>query len=376
MIDVKRLKCNRNNERGDSLSVMIHFDDDKLPSKVFLGFMSFSVRPYVPPPLRCYKCQKCGHVAAVCRGKQRCARCGGEHEYGKCGQEVNPKCCNCGGDHSAGYGGCKVRKHAAQVQNVRIQEGLTYSEALKKVGKNLESGEKSKEIIQQKTEMAKEKTKEKFGIKNNVAFVTFMAEVVNCSAQTESRTERIRIIIKAAEKYLEIEGISVDMINVKLKMQTTYTQPGWWYIMVLLIFQWNARSLIANGQEFKKLISDLENKPDIICVQETWLKPQLNFVLQGYVVIPKDRKQGNGGGVATFIKQGVGYRNVEESVDKEVVVMEVWEGSHSIKVINFYNPCEKLSKEVLESIRGNTNQKVIWCADCGRNVRLGTVSMY
>ncbi len=53
-----------------------------------------------------------------------------------------------------------------------------------------------------------------------------MAEVVNCSAQTESRTERIRIIIKAAEKYLEIEGISVDMINEKLKMQTTYTQLG------------------------------------------------------------------------------------------------------------------------------------------------------
>ncbi len=119
-----------------------------------------------------------------------------------------------------------MRKHAAQVQNVRIQEGLTYSEALKKVGKNLESGEKSKEIIQQKMEMAKEKTKEKFGIKNNVAFVTFMAEVVNCSAQTESWTERIRIIIKAAEKYLEIEGISVDMINEKLKMQTIYTQLG------------------------------------------------------------------------------------------------------------------------------------------------------
>ncbi len=71
----------------------------------------------------------------------------------------------------------------------------------------------------------------------------------------------------------------------------------------------------------------------------------------------------NGGGVATFIKQGVGYRNVEVSVDKEVVVMEVWEGSHSIKIIFFYNPCGKLSKELLENIRGNTNQKVIWCGD-------------
>lgn len=71
VIDVKRLKCNRNNERGDSLSVMIHFDEENLPIKYFLGFMSFLVRLYVPPPLRCYKCQKFGYVAAVCRGKQR-----------------------------------------------------------------------------------------------------------------------------------------------------------------------------------------------------------------------------------------------------------------------------------------------------------------
>lgn len=54
----------------------------------------------------------------------------------------------------------------------------------------------------------------------------------------------------------------------------------------------------ANGQEFKKLISDLDNRPDIICIHETWLKPQLNFDLQGYILIRKDRKQGNGGGVA------------------------------------------------------------------------------
>ncbi len=54
--------------------------------------------------------------------------------------------------------------------------------------------------------------------------------------------------------------------------------------------------------------------------------------------------------------------------------MEVWEGSHSIKVIHFYNPCEKLSKEVLENIRGNTNQKVIWCGDFNaHNILWGSV---
>lgn len=133
--------------------------------------------------------------------------------------------------------------------------------------------------------------------------------------------------------------------------------------MVLLIFQWNARSLIANGQEFKKFISDLDKRPDIICIQETWLKPQLNFVLQGYQLIRKDRKKGNGGGVATFIKQRVGYRNVEVSEDQEVLMMEVWEGNQSIKIINLYNPCERLSKNAMEIIRGHTNQKVVWCGD-------------
>lgn len=43
--------------------------------------------------------------------------------------------------------------------------------------------------------------------------------------------------------------------------------------MMVCILQWNARSLIANGQEFKRLIRDCENKPDFLCIQETWMKP-------------------------------------------------------------------------------------------------------
>lgn len=133
--------------------------------------------------------------------------------------------------------------------------------------------------------------------------------------------------------------------------------------MVFSILQWNDRSLIANGQEFKEYISKKESSPDIICVQETWLKLQLNFTLQGYTIIQKDRKLGNGGGVATFIKQGIGFRNIVRDVEQEVVVVEVWQRSQSHKVINFYNPCEKLSLKVLENIGGNIGDKVIWCGD-------------
>jgi len=44
---------------------------------------------------------------------------------------------------------------------------------------------------------------------------------------------------------------------------------GWWIIMIISILQWNARSLVANGQELKKFVSDMQDKPSIICIQET-----------------------------------------------------------------------------------------------------------
>lgn len=57
---------------------------------------------------------------------------------------------------------------------------------------------------------------------------------------------------------------------------------GWRYNNTLNILQWNARSLVANGQEFKHFISNLQDKPHVICVQETWLKPEWDFNIIGY----------------------------------------------------------------------------------------------
>ncbi|MGL5710893.1 MAG: hypothetical protein ACRCW9_08670, partial [Cetobacterium sp.] len=171
----------------DSLSVMLQFEEEVLSTRVMVGFMSYSVREYIPPPLRCYKCQRFGHVAAVCTGRQRCGQCGGEHKYGECGEDAKLKCCNCGGEHSAAYGGCEIRKRAMKVQNIKLTEGITYAKIIVKQ-------------INKKSEQIKDSV-----MVDKVKFVTFMAEVINCSAQTSSRTEIIKIIIIAAEKYLDIK---------------------------------------------------------------------------------------------------------------------------------------------------------------------------
>ena len=64
----------------------------------------------------------------------------------------------------------------------------------------------------------------------------------------------------------------------------TYMRMGIKMISLLMfyILQWNARSLIANGQEFKRFVDVFKDKPEMLCVQKTWLKPCLDFVVPGY----------------------------------------------------------------------------------------------
>ena len=136
-------------------------------------------------------------------------------------------------------------------------------------------------------------------------------------------------------------------------------------IMVLHI-QWNARSLIANGQEFKKYIYDLEVVPEVICVQETWLRPQLDFVIPGFSCIRHDRDNNqNGGGCATFLKDGVAYREVQSPDDIECIIVEICNPrkQDNIRIINLYNPCKNLTTDIFKEIAGNKHRKEVWCGD-------------
>lgn len=132
---------------------------------------------------------------------------------------------------------------------------------------------------------------------------------------------------------------------------------------MLRILQWNARSLCANGQEFKGYLSKMKEKPNVICIQETWLNSRLDFVLKGYVSVRRDREEGIGGGCVTFIKEGMPYRTLEKGVNLEYIVIEIWYGIKEYVIINFYNPCKKLTMDSMEEIKGLNEERVIWCGD-------------
>ena len=87
VIEAKRLQTNKSGYKQNSLSVLLVFDKS-MPSEIHIGWLNYKVREYIPKPLRCFKCQRMGHTAQQCKRRQRCAKCGGEHEYGKCNKDA------------------------------------------------------------------------------------------------------------------------------------------------------------------------------------------------------------------------------------------------------------------------------------------------
>ena len=77
----------------------------------------------------------------------------------------------------------------------------------------------------------------------------------------------------------------------------------------LKIMQWNIRSIKANRDNLINLIS--ERDPDLIFLNETWLKPTQTFNLKAYKTLRQDRDDGYGG-VATCIKTNIKFDKIRD----------------------------------------------------------------
>ena len=110
-------------------------------------------------------------------------------------------------------------------------------------------------------------------------------------------------------------------------------------------------------------VDNLGDKPNVMCIQQTWLKPQLDFIIKGYTAVRRDREPGGGGGVATIIHIGGSYKLMHASTDHEAILIQVWRDRGPIDIIYYYNPCGKLSQDILEVVEGSSLDSVLWCGD-------------
>ncbi|KAH9370726.1 hypothetical protein HPB48_013967 [Haemaphysalis longicornis] len=118
---------------GRSRCLKVVFQCASLPASVKVGYVRHRVRPYVPRPLQCHKCQKLGHVSAACKNAVACKRCGDAHDHVK--SKGTLKCANCSGPHEATSNECpKIMR-----ERTMVRDNSTHREAAASVRKRRRS---------------------------------------------------------------------------------------------------------------------------------------------------------------------------------------------------------------------------------------------
>ena len=136
-VRAERILKRRAGAMTQTAQVILHFEGP-IQEYVRLGWKRHRVSPYIPEPVRCFKCQRFGHIAANCAArKPRCPICAGQHPYEECEvkdhrTEKKAVCPNCKGPHPASYQGCPAFKQARLVRKIQSNEGISYAEAVRK----------------------------------------------------------------------------------------------------------------------------------------------------------------------------------------------------------------------------------------------------
>ncbi|GFV47974.1 uncharacterized protein TNCV_2295541 [Trichonephila clavipes] len=130
VIQVRRITIKRDSNIIPTKHIILTFNKPKLPTAVKAGYLNCKIRPYIPNPLRCFKCQRFGHSQTSCRGQLTCSRCASVgHSSTDC--TLEPKCVNCTQFHPSDSKLCQKWKIEKQIQEIKINKNISYFEARK-----------------------------------------------------------------------------------------------------------------------------------------------------------------------------------------------------------------------------------------------------
>ncbi|GFU72028.1 putative RNA-directed DNA polymerase from transposon BS [Trichonephila clavipes] len=127
---VRRIKIKKETSLFPTKHLILTFNSPKLPSNIKAGYLNCKLRPYIPNPLRCFKCQRFGHSQNSCHGQLTCSRCASVgHSSTDC--TLEPKCINCSQIHTADSKLCPKWKTEKQIQEIKTTKNISYFEARK-----------------------------------------------------------------------------------------------------------------------------------------------------------------------------------------------------------------------------------------------------
>ncbi|XP_023231152.1 uncharacterized protein LOC111631183 [Centruroides sculpturatus] len=193
---VRRISIRRDGKLIPTKHLILTFDNPTLPSFVTAGYLRCPVRPYIPNPLRCFKCQRFGHSQTSCRGKSLCAQCGIEgHDSTEC--KSTPHCVNCKDAHPAYSRKCPAWQREKEIQRVKTVKNVSYPEARRMVTPSAP--------LQQKT------------------FAAVLKSTKTCGVQTDISVSPSESLTRHAKCLLIPSAQTEEKENTKAKISVTKT---------------------------------------------------------------------------------------------------------------------------------------------------------
>jgi len=111
-----------------------------------LSLLSIESDMLIPNPLRCFNCQKYSHSSRACKNPAACVKCGkAGHEGASCSNQE--QCANCKGKHAASSRECPKWKLEKQVQQIKLERGISFPDARKAVLSEQSTNTSSKRTV-------------------------------------------------------------------------------------------------------------------------------------------------------------------------------------------------------------------------------------
>ena len=137
---VNVMQFRKGKEQAPTKSYKITFDRLICPLKVTtIGGRYYEIKEYVPPPLRCFNCQRYNHAVSKCRyPTPTCQRCSDKGHQSRMfdseGKLISQckkpkKCFHCAGNHEAGDKECRIQMGEKKINEMIVLKKLTRYEA-------------------------------------------------------------------------------------------------------------------------------------------------------------------------------------------------------------------------------------------------------
>ena len=107
-------------------TLFLTFGSPELPKEITVVYLKVKVALFVPNPMRCFNCNRFGHMSQRCKVAAKCPGCGKDKHEGQC---EGPKLCsNCNGPHASSAKDCLVRQSENEIQRVRVEKRISFPE--------------------------------------------------------------------------------------------------------------------------------------------------------------------------------------------------------------------------------------------------------